>query len=131
MKRFYTSNYARSGRHPQAVAISRKAPIYYIGKTFVELAPTWTLISDYKCGKIDKEQYTRRYLAMLEQRENTPQDIVDMFENGTIFLCYEAPSDFCHRHIFAKWIEQRTDAKVKELTTSVEQQEFLNDLLQY
>lgn len=131
MKRFYTSNYARNGTHRKAVAISRKAPIYYMGKIFIDLAPTWTLISDYKKRIITEQQYTKQYLALLEQRDNTPQQIVDMFEDQTIFLCYEAPNDFCHRHIVAKWLEENTGIKVVELTTSMEQQEFLNDLLQY
>ena len=97
----------------------------------MDVAPTWDLILNVRNCKITHEQYTKGYLALLKQRNLNPQQIANMFEQGTIFLCYEAPDDFCHRHIFAEWMEQNADVKFTELTVSVEQQEFLDSVLQY
>ena len=38
-----------------------------------------------------------------------------MVTSDTIALvCYEKPSDFCHRHLVAKWINENTNIEVRE-----------------
>lgn len=34
--------------------------------------------------------------------------------------CYEKPSDFCHRHIVAKWLKEQTGIEVKEFEKTEE-----------
>ena len=34
--------------------------------------------------------------------------------------CYEKPSDFCHRHIVAKWLEEQAGIEVKEFEKTEE-----------
>ena len=31
---------------------------------------------------------------------------VSGFTDGDVMLCYEKPSDFCHRHILAAWLTE-------------------------
>lgn len=131
MKKLYTSYYARSGTHPDAIAISAKAPPFYKGKFYSPLAPTWDLLRAYKSGQIDDRGYTEWYLRLLiQERKLTPQKVVDDLKDGTIMLCYEGPGKFCHRHIVAEWIESGTDLKVIEITPETPQKP-VDELLQF
>lgn len=115
-KRLYTSYYARSGKHPDAIAISAKAPPFYKGRFYSPLAPTWELLRAYKSGKVDERGYTEWYLRLLiEERKLIPQQVVDELKDGSILLCYEGPGKFCHRHIAAEWIEANTGITVTEI----------------
>ena len=116
MKKLYTSNYARNSKHPKAMSISAVAPRWYKGKAYLDLAPTWDFLNEYKEGKIDQVEYTKRYMnLLLNVRQLDPQKVVDDLEDGTVMLCYESPNDFCHRHIVAKWLMDNTDVIVEEL----------------
>lgn len=133
MKHFYTSNYARSAQHPLAVAISASPPDWYHGKKFQLLAPTWEMINDYKSGRINSKDYASKYITLLEQRDITAFDIVEIFPDGTRFLCYEAPGDFCHRRVLADWIKERTGMEVTEFISEEQEKrdELANDLLEF
>jgi len=75
------------------------------------LAPSWELVRDCKDGKISKEEYTKIYtesiLAPLPAKELYTY-IESKFPVGEdiTLLCYEKPSDFCHRHLVADWFTQ-------------------------
>lgn len=114
-KRLYTSYFARSRHHPKAVAITSTNPAW--AKDLMRcayLAPKWSLVKSYKCGRITKERYTKEYLAMLNSCGKTPQQVADMLPEGAVLLCYENPQDFCHRHIAAEWLKQ-ADVVISEL----------------
>lgn len=116
MKTLYTSYYARSGKNPAAISISVKPPRWYPRMAHnVDLAPTWELVDAYKKGDIDANQYTVRYLELLEERGKTAQEIVDSLPEGAVLLCYEKPSDFCHRHVAAQWLREGSDVQITEL----------------
>ena len=110
-----------------AVAISRKAPDYFQGKRDTRFAPTWDMLNQYHDDK-DEELYTRKYLKILSQY--SAQDVADQFPDGTIFLCYEAPNDFCHRHIFADWLRAYADVEIDEWIPEEirKQQALINDI---
>lgn len=135
--KIYTSNYARNAGHPGAIAISKKPPTWYKGSNYPHIAPTWDLIYRIKGGQITEEEYTSLYLDMLKERAFNPQHFVDSLEDEvTVLLCYEKPTDFCHRHIVASLIEERTGVKVpewlneKELATQ-RQHELVDNLLDF
>ncbi|TFH08233.1 MAG: hypothetical protein E4H14_06820 [Candidatus Thorarchaeota archaeon] len=130
MKKLYTSYYARSGNHPDAIAISAKAPQFYRGKFYSPLAPTWDLLRAYKSGEIDERGYTEWYLRLLiKDRKLTPEKVVDDLKDGSIMLCYEGPGKFCHRHIVAEWLET-AGVTVTEITPETPQKP-VDDLLQF
>lgn len=113
----YTSYYSKHGNNRNAVAISVKPPDWYTGVTYPILAPTWDLVRDVKSGRITEEEYTTEYLKLIKKRGATPyRTLADLGENA-ILLCYEKPTDFCHRHIVALWIETETGIKAPELST--------------
>jgi hypothetical protein len=130
-KKLYTSYYARSGKHPDAIAISAKAPPFYRGKFYSPLAPSWDLLRAYKSGKVDERGYTEWYLRLLiQERKLTPQQVVDELKDGSILLCYEGLGKFCHRHIVAEWIESNTGVEVKEIVPDVPRKP-VDDLLEF
>lgn len=107
----YTSNYARKGNHLDAVSISVAVPRWYPGLShFPALAPTWDIVKQYKDNP-DAKKYAVRYLDLLDSRKLNPREIAQSL-NGKIMLCYEKPSDFCHRHLAAWWLEHETDHEV-------------------
>lgn len=110
--KLYTSNYARNHDHPNAVGISIVPPKWYKGKGYPRLAPTWDMVKDYKNGVIDEAEYTRKYLKILENLN--PTTVATILGDGAVMLCYESPTDFCHRHIVAVWMTE-AGIEVEEL----------------
>ena len=120
----YTSYFGALKKLPiddyEIVAITASSPKWFTGKTLSVLAPDIELVMGYKSGNICKSEYEKIYTAKLE-RVNI-RDYMKLFEDkardkkGIIFLCYEKPDDFCHRHIFAKYFSDR-GYPIKEYTT--------------
>lgn len=121
---FYTSYYANYENIPKnyiCVPISRVVPdgfsdypnITIIKDNFI--APDDNLLFDYKNGRIDEIEYKKRYINKICTYINSCDRFNDLFDwakavdkhygdeyDGIVFLCYEKPGDFCHRHIFSK-----------------------------
>jgi uncharacterized protein YeaO (DUF488 family) len=99
------------------VQISNSCPIEPDVR-FEKVIPDWALtVVPYKEGKITKEEYRERYITQLDKyKENIFAVIANMVKNGKdiIFLCYEKPGDFCHRHIFADYLNTAFGKKVVE-----------------
>lgn len=119
-KYIQTSNYARCGNNPMAMAISYSCPEWYAGKRIAVLAPTWNLISGYKAGDISEADYTTGYLKILQERALTPQGVLDLVPDNAILLCYESPSEFCHRRVLAEWIYLNTGVEIPEWKNKTE-----------
>ncbi len=122
MKRLYTSNYARNSTHPKAIAISAYTPKWgYEGAWLPILAPSKKLLHDILDEKITQEQYDERYMdEIINERKLTPKKVVDMLPEGSIMLCYEKPTDHCHRHLLREWLNNSGEAIVEELLTAKE-----------
>lgn len=128
MKTFYTSYYAKKGIDPLAVSISAKAPSYFKGRWYLKLAPTWDMINGIKHGGWSERDYTAAYMEKLEDLD--PQQVVDELADGSFLLCYEVPTDFCHRHIAAEWIESETGILVREWVEPVPKT-IVDELLEF
>jgi len=124
----YTSNYARKGEEKNAIAISRMPPDYYTGQHLDALAPSWDILGPYKKGIIDKAEYASAYLAELKLRNVDPLMITQL-PDETFLLCYESPTDFCHRHILTKWIKEETGVVIPEWKNEKEQRADEQDQL--
>lgn len=132
-KRIYTSNYARSGRNSHAVSISASAPDYYAGEHISSLVPTWHMIREYKSGRMDKEEYSQLYIALMKARNGTAEKIYSTIPHETIMLCYEKPGDFCHRRVLADWIEDELGVKIPEWISEdeVKKEAIVDSLLNF
>ena len=110
----YTSYFAELGVLPKdivPVSIALYKPKWYRGLEYPDLAPTNQILNHWKQFH-DKEAYQNAYTKIVL---NTlyPNQVVDdlyrMADNKTVcLLCYEKPSDFCHRKLVAQWIREHT-----------------------
>lgn len=111
----FTSYYSLHGTNRNAVAISVKPPDWYVGVTYPLLAPTWDLVRAVKNGSITEDEYAVEYLKLIKKRGASPYRTLADLGDDAILLCYEKPSDFCHRHIVAWWMEQELGKPVLEI----------------
>lgn len=88
---------------------------------FDKAVPDWGLIvSPHKDGKITDEEFEERYVCQLDKyKENIFGVIANLVQQhkDIIFLCWELPDKFCHRHIFTKYLNKNFGKEiVKEYT---------------
>ena len=101
----YTSYFGKRLKSDRLVSIARGTPTWFKGKTVLSVAPSWDLVTGIKSGTITAEEYADAYFKQLDKLGE--EKILLMFEDGDILLCYEKPEDFCHRHLLAKWLNDR------------------------
>ena len=111
---YYTSYYGNMNKIDRKkyvlASISFQKPDF-CGKNVLDcsfLDPWKDLLDGYKNGTISEKEYADQYLDNLKRLWpglsnwfliNAPKDIV--------FLCYEKPSEFCHRHLLAQFLEEQ------------------------
>ncbi|HIT61882.1 MAG TPA: hypothetical protein IAC38_00335 [Candidatus Caccovivens faecavium] len=88
---------------------------FWSGEEYKKLTPPASII------KIeDKELYTKLYYEQVLNNLN-PQEVYNELGDNAVLLCYEKYADieqgktFCHRHMVAKWLEEKLGVEVKEL----------------
>ena len=111
MTKFYTSYFSNYRRFPENAKLfsiaqytpKTKTPI----ESLIELAPSKQLIHAMKDGLINEEQFTQEYVKQLNKLCKLPNLLSYCSQHDiVIFLCYEKPSDFCHRHILADYLNK-------------------------
>lgn len=127
----YTSYFANLKKLPSNVipiSICGKAPDWYQGIQYKVLAPKYGFFMEWKKTH-DNDYYIEHFnsdvlsnldyrevltklqsLVPTEIRDNLQENIWDSPDWHIALICYENPSDFCHRHLVAKWF---SDAGVK------------------
>lgn len=88
------------------ISICGKAPNWYKGLQYKKLAPKYEFFMEWKQNK-DNDFYIKHYYEEVLNKLNHDDIIDDLFElsNGkdVVLLCYEKPTDFCHRHLVRDW----------------------------
>ena len=104
----YTSYFAVLKKIPPEVtpiAICRKAPVWYDGRRYTGLEPSFQTLQDWR-AKHDEAAYKVDFykgLFMRDPRE-TAKALYDLAgTEDVVLLCYEKPDAFCHRHLVAAW----------------------------
>lgn len=107
--KIWTSYFAKANQLPASmiqIAICRYRPRWFTGRQYPLLAPTGALLQNFKTTG-DTRYYTEQFGTQLMQLslEQVMQDLAE-FSQGrdVVLLCYERPSDFCHRHLVADWL---------------------------
>lgn len=108
--KIYTSYFAMMRHFPEnivPIAICAKPPSWYDGAVYKKLAPSYSILMDYK-SKPNVDEYTTRFNTEILNKQNVDAVIHDLqsLANGkdVVLLCFEKPSDFCHRQLVAKWL---------------------------
>ena len=113
----YTSCFAKLKSLPEniiPISICGKAPEWYQGLQYKKLAPKYDFFMEWKKNhdndyyiKYFKEQVLDKLnlldvmgdlINMTMEVKNEPKDIA--------LICYEKPSDFCHRHLVSDWLNK-------------------------
>lgn len=112
----FTSNFAKSADASNAIAICAKIPDWYKGKHYKRVAPTYSIFSEYKKTG-DTGLYTRRFYTEVLQKLNASEIYHELWKmaDDPILLCYEKPSDFCHRHLVANWLSEELGLIIREI----------------
>lgn len=140
--KYYTSYYANFRNIPKdylCVAISRFVPEVFKSSNYINflwnkdnfLAPSKQLLSEVKSGSINQEEYSKRYIQEVFNRckpytgYDNPSDWIQAFDNelvsqqtewkAVVFMCYEKPSDFCHRQVLRKIFNKCYQIPIEEL----------------
>jgi len=103
-----TSNFARSSRDPNAVAISQGVPRWYKGRRYMPLAPSRELLNAKDPELFDREY--RKQLAALDAKQ-----VAEELGPDAVILCWESFNVRCHRRLVAEWLEEKLGIVVPEL----------------
>lgn len=123
----YTSYFGNMRNLPKDrtcfIAISQTVPKgIKVNEHWKELAPSYDILNEYKAAG-DIELFTKRYNAEVLNISTKEKmyfytkallDLATKYPNGVFLLCYEKPSEFCHRHLFARYINVWNGAVIKE-----------------
>ena len=131
-KTIYTSNYARISQFikevPDAriVATSCWVARWHKGAVHeqrLDLAPTWEIVDAIKKEEITWEEYAEAYLNLLQERKVDPKKLIKELPNNTFLLCFESPTDHCHRFLLADWVRANTGFQIEEWMTPKERKQ--------
>jgi uncharacterized protein YeaO (DUF488 family) len=108
----YTSYFANYRNFPTLcipVSIARYLPghIKYM-KELKLLAPSESLLSEYKKGKLKDRDYALMYFDELRSKIEDVRAVLMQLDyyDRYILLCYEKKGDFCHRHLLEIFVNE-------------------------
>ena len=94
------------------IAICAYPPKFFTGLNYYKLSPRPEML------KMAPWQYKPLFAEMLNilNPDQVLKDLHTLAEGKDIALiCFEKPSDFCHRHLVAKWLQDKTGLTIEEL----------------
>ena len=122
----YTSYFAKLKSLPDniiPISICGKAPDWYKGLQYKKLAPKYDFFMKWKENH-DNDYYIKCFNEQVLDKLNAEQIVKELYKlisnivlNPKLFsdkslipdialICYEKPSDFCHRHLVADWLNK-------------------------
>ena len=134
----YTSYFAKLKSLPKniiPISICGKAPSWYEGLQYKKLAPKYDFFMKWKENH-DNDYYIKCFNEQVLNKLNTEQvvkELDNLLLNETLaidysgdlkevpriaLICYEKPSDFCHRHLVADWLN-KNGVECKELEDEI------------
>ena len=90
------------------ISIALFKPKWYHGLEYKKLAPTESILREYKY-LTDAEHYEKRFEAEILKSLNAHRVIQELIQLACdnqkfALLCYETPLSFCHRFVVIKWL---------------------------
>ena len=109
--RIFTSYFGIANKFPTnftLVSIALKTPPWFKGKVYQHLAPSNSILFQWKQTQnqvVYTERYTNEILNNLDFNK-VLQDLSQLSSgnDNVVLLCYEKSHHPCHRHIVAKWM---------------------------
>ena len=84
---------------------------------FKSLAPNWKLLEKFKSKQLSDSDFEKEYLEQLNNLDaKTIFDQINFLtgDKEPILMTHGNKSSFCHRHIFAKWLEEKLEVEIEE-----------------
>ena len=106
----YTSYFAKLNKLPAniiPISICGKAPDWYKGLQYKKLAPKYSFFSKWKKNGDNNyyiEHFNNEVLSILFPQAVYNELLKLSGGKDIALICYEKPSDFCHRHLVAEWL---------------------------
>lgn len=114
----YTSYFAKlkelENHNVIPISICGKAPDRYKGLQYKKLAPKYGFFMEWKKNH-DNDYYIEHFQKEVLDGLDATEVVLDFSrmiydfnigENDIALICYEKPSDFCHRHLVAEWLNK-------------------------
>lgn len=108
----YTTYFAKLKKIPSniiPVSICGKAPDWYTGLQYKKLAPKYKFFQEWKKTG-DNDYYVKCFneqvLSQLTPNQVVQELLLLAKSTDIALVCYEAPGEFCHRHLVADWLIQ-------------------------
>lgn len=108
--KIYTSYFANLKKLPKdivPISICGRAPDWYTGIQYKVLAPKFGFFQQWKLGH-DTQYYKDHFYSEVLDKLNVGEVIKSLFNmsegKDVALTCYEKPTDFCHRHLVAEWL---------------------------
>lgn len=123
----YTSYFAQLRNMPENVipiSICGKAPDWYDGLQYKKLAPKYGFFTEWKKTH-DNNFYIEHFNDEVLKMLSVPKVLADLQmlipnyikskmdvpvwinkDWHIALICYERPTDFCHRHLVSKWLNE-------------------------
>lgn len=100
----YTS-YFGNRKVINGVSIAGKQPTGCNWPQYKPFVPSWDLVHDYKNGAITEGEYTRLYIKRFldMSAKGVYSELIKTYGDGCTLLCWEVPTQFCHRQLVRKW----------------------------
>lgn len=116
----YTGYWAKLKEYEQnglvPVGISGKIPDGFNGARYQQLAPKYSWWKQWHDEHMSNEWFVEKYYkTVLDQLD--PAVVakeLQSFGENIVLLCYETPEKFCHRHIAAKWLNDKLGLNICE-----------------
>ena len=116
----YTTYFAKVKDLPKditPISICGKAPDGWTGLQCKHLAPKWTFFQEWK-----KNGDNNYYIEHFQKEVLDTQDAYHIYcellamspTEKIALVCYEKPTDFCHRHLVAQWLSNSLCMEIKE-----------------
>lgn len=106
----YTALYFENQfHHGRLLAISQTIPKgFRVDGRLDFLAPSKSLLADWKAENITQEQYIERYRAQIRESWQEVKEWLDSLssKSDVTLLCWEKKESFCHRNLIAKLIKK-------------------------
>ena len=120
--KIYTSYFSNGAKLAKSgimmIGIALYPPKWFTGLSNKYVSPSWDILHNSK----SKEDYVQRFNSeILAHRD--PKAFLSAIEkmaNGkdVALCCFEKPDDFCHRHLVAKWLNEKLGIQVEEFGIS-------------
>lgn len=108
--KIFTSYFAKLKEIEKAgivpIAVCQYPPKFYQGAVLKEVAPAWEMIQGMK-DPTTRDFFAVKYELFLSGKDR--QQILGKLEfmsggKDVALLCFESPTNFCHRHPLARWL---------------------------